>query len=236
MEFQKINTLFKRDANNISIPTSYTSPEFEYLANCKWECTEKIDGTNTRVELSSKNGKFTMDFKGRTDRALLPSKLVERMYQLFSLNELVEAFSLNKNIESDVTIYGEGYGKNIQAGGNYIPNGVDFRLIAIKVDNWWLRRDTLEEIAAKLGIEITPLIGYMTIPEAVDFVKKGFKSTIAENKDYNAEGLVLTTPDGLLFRNGERIMTKIKTMDFIKYHNKYGDTIVEQPVNPKYDQ
>lgn len=31
----------------------------------------------------------------------------------------------------------------------------------------------------------------MTIKEAEDFVKAGFKSLIAENKDYIAEGLVL---------------------------------------------
>ena len=33
MEYQKINTLFKRDANNIIIPTEYTLEEFEYLNN-----------------------------------------------------------------------------------------------------------------------------------------------------------------------------------------------------------
>lgn len=54
----------------------------------------------------------------------------------------------------------------------------------------------------------------MTIPEAIEFVRNGFKSTIAENKDYEAEGLVLKTPDGLLGRNGERLITKIKTKDF----------------------
>ena len=73
----------------------------------------------------------------------------------------------------------------------------------------------------------------MTIPEAIDFVKKGFKSTIAENKDYDAEGLVLKTPDGLLLRNGERIITKLKTCDFQKYKAKYGDGPAEQRVNPK---
>ena len=54
----------------------------------------------------------------------------------------------------------------------------------------------------------------MTVDEAIEFVKKGFKSTIAENKDYDAEGLVLKTPMGLLNRKGERIITKIKTCDF----------------------
>lgn len=62
--------------------------------------------------------------------------------------------------------------------------------------------------------EIVPLVGYMTIKEAEDFVKAGFKSLIAENKDYIAEGLVLKAPCGLLNRRGKRIITKIKYCDY----------------------
>ena len=86
-----------------------------------------------------------------------------------------------------------------------------------------------------MGIDIVPLIGYMTIPQAIMFTKKGFKSSIAENKDYDAEGLVLKTPNGLRLRNGERIITKLKTCDFRKFAAKYGENYTgEQPVNPHY--
>jgi hypothetical protein len=135
-----------------------------------------------------------------------------------------------------ITIFGEGYGKKIQDGGNYIKDGVDFILFDVRIGNWWLNRKACEDIANKLGIKIVPIIGHMTIKEAIDFVKKGFKSTISENKEYEAEGLVLKTPDGLLRRNGERIITKIKTIDFIKFKRKYGDEENPvQPVNPKYN-
>lgn len=40
-EYQKINTLFMRDENNIIIPDMFTCPEFEYLKDLKWEATEK---------------------------------------------------------------------------------------------------------------------------------------------------------------------------------------------------
>ena len=43
MEYPKINTLFKRDDNNIIIPSEFTIPEFTYLQNNIFECTEKID-------------------------------------------------------------------------------------------------------------------------------------------------------------------------------------------------
>lgn len=91
---------------------------------------------------------------------------------------------------------------------------------------------------------MVPLIGYMTIPQAIEFVKKGFKSKISEDKDLNAEGLVLRTTCGLRFRNGERIITKIKHCDFEKFKAVYGDSGLrfknednsnpEQSNNPKY--
>ena len=64
----------------------------------------------------------------------------------------------------------------------------------------------------------------MTIPQAIEYVKKGFKSSISENKDLDAEGLVLKTPNGLLARNGNRIIPKIKHCDFTKYKAVYGDS------------
>ena len=48
-EYPKINSLYKRDpekGNNI-ILGDFSLPEFFYLKDLLWECTEKIDGTNT---------------------------------------------------------------------------------------------------------------------------------------------------------------------------------------------
>lgn len=53
MEYPKINTLFKRDENNIIIPSEYTLSEFEYLKYCPFECTEKIDGNRIITKLKT---------------------------------------------------------------------------------------------------------------------------------------------------------------------------------------
>lgn len=236
MEYQKINTIFKRDSNNIIIPTLFTCDEFEYLKDCKWECTEKIDGTNMRIELfKDENDNLIVEYHGKTDKANIPALLLDRMKELFDNIDFTEIFpSFTKN--DTITIYGEGYGKKIQNGGNYIKDGNDFILFDVRYNNFWLRRDALEDIANKLHIKIVPLIGYMNIQEAIEYVKKGFKSTIAENKDYDAEGLVLKTPNGLRFRNGDRIITKIKTCDFNKFKAKYGDDLnVHQELNVHYE-
>lgn len=211
MEYQKIQTLFKRDDKKVIIPTEYTLEEFKYLENCKFECTEKIDGTNMRIEISNNE----VCYKGRTDKANIPNHLFEYMNNTFSKDKILSLFKE----DTVATIYGEGYGIKIQSGGNYISNGVGFILFDVKIGDWWLNRKDCEDIAQKLGINIVPIIGYMNIPEAIEYVNKGFKSTISENKEYNAEGLVLRTPNGIKLRNGERIITKIKTIDFIQYRN-----------------
>lgn len=221
-KYQKIQTLFLRDDKNIIIPDQFTYPEFEYLKDNKWECTEKIDGTNIRIELDfyvHDDGvrEVNVNFKGRTDEATIPAHLYRRLEELFNNVNWLEIFDITST--TSITLYGEGYGTKIQKGGNYISSGVDFILFDVKVDKWWLQRDAVEDIANKLNIKIVPLIGYMTIPEAVEYVRRGFKSTIAENKDYEAEGLVLKTTTGLLRRNGERLITKIKTVDFRKYRD-----------------
>ena len=224
-EYQKIQTLFKRDERNIIIPDQFTYPEFEILKDLKWECTEKIDGTNIRIELESSGNPedgIIMSFKGRTDKAVIPEHLLAKLNWIFDRERLMEVLNITDETQDcNITLYGEGYGAKIQKGVNYISNDVNFILFDVKIGKWWLDRESIKDIANKLGISAVPLMGYMTIPEAIEYVKKGFKSTIAENKDYDAEGLVLKTPCGLLKRDGERLITKIKTVDFRKYQLAY---------------
>ena len=80
MEYQKIQTIFKRDERNIIIPSLYTLPEIEYLKNNIFECTEKIDGTNIRIEVQGKE----ITFKGRTNKANIPSHLLSYLHGILS--------------------------------------------------------------------------------------------------------------------------------------------------------
>ena len=68
--YQKINTIFMRDVNNIIMPyNDFVSSELEWLRNCKFDATEKIDGTNMRIEVSCKliEGEMRMvvEYKGK---------------------------------------------------------------------------------------------------------------------------------------------------------------------------
>ena len=247
--YQKINTIFKRDENNIIMPDAeFAIPELEWLRNCKFDATEKIDGTNIRIEVvpalnvissaSHRNDPFMfiVRYMSKTDNAQVPPHLLKYLKETYTKEKVLEALELPEYISEEYcsekrynkiedipmyTIYGEGYGVKIQKGDNYIKDGVGFIVFDVKVGNMYLLRPNMEEIASKLGAPAVPYMGQFTVDEAIEFVKKGFKSTIAENKDYDAEGLVLKTPNGLMTRRGERIVFKIKTCDFVKYRNKY---------------
>ena len=271
--YQKINTIFMRDAKNVIMPyDGFTEPEFEYLRGLKWRGEEKIDGTNMRIEVTKaevwddpmepsklEGVEFAVRIAGKTDNAQIPPKLKKFMEENYPDEKVFAALGLKKFIPVEewvehkwvtsdgitpsydaipeiYTIYGEGYGAGIQkAGGNYISNGVGFIVFDVKVNDIYLLTSARDEIATKLGAPIVPFMGYFTIDEAIDFVRKGFKSTIAENKEFIAEGLVLRTDLGLRNRMGKRLIVKVKYEDFKKYRNVYGtDEKVDQPVNENY--
>lgn len=222
--YTKIDTCFKRDLDhgsktyNCIMPEwGFTRPEFEVLKDLKWEATEKIDGTNMSYFFSfdPSTGNSIFEIHGKTEAANIPAHLLAKMQKLVTEEKMKEIF-IKEDTPGPITIqvFGEGYGTKIQKGGNYIKDDVDFILFDVKVGNIFLTREACEDVAKNLGVKIVPLMGHMTLQEAIDFVDKGFKSTIAENKDYDAEGLVLKAPLGLLDRRGQRIITKIKTCDF----------------------
>ena len=267
--YQKINTIFMRDANNVIMPYDpFTEPEFEYLRHNKWHASEKIDGTNMRIEVTKEivpsetsvvsevaGVKFNVRFAGKTDNAQIPPKLLKFMEENYPKEKVFAALGLKEFIPTEewesehnwleydqipniYTIYGEGYGVGIQkAGGNYIKDGVGFIVFDVKVNDIYLKTDVRDEIATKLGAPIVPFIGYFTLDEAIDFVRKGFVSTISENREYMAEGLVLRTDLGLRNRMGKRLIVKIKYEDFQKYRAVYGtDEKVDQPKNENYSR
>lgn len=228
MEYPKIQTLFKRDEKNLIIPGSYTLDEFLYLENNLWEATEKIDGTNVRIEVEPihdgdasecfKGNKLSI--KGRTDNAQMPTMLMERLNGLFSIEKLATAFPDITSKPMRMTLFGEGYGKKIQGcGSRYIKDGVDFILFDVNIEGWWLRINDTMDIARKLGIKHVPYLGPMTLHNALAKVSEGFKSAIAEDETLEAEGIVLKALLGIKDRKGNRIMTKIKTKDIRQWNN-----------------
>lgn len=208
--YHKIMTVFKRDPENrykTLLIGEFGKPEFEYLATNRWIFTEKIDGTNVRVMWDGQQ----VLYRGRTERAQMPTFLLDKLHATFPPGVLREAFP-DMAPERSVTLYGEGYGARIQKGGNnYIPNGVDFILFDVRMGDVWLRRESVEDIGGRLAITVVPEVGSGSLWEAVAIVKEGLISLVA---DRPAEGLVMRPEIELVDRLGHRVITKIKGRDF----------------------
>lgn len=206
-EYHKIDTVFKRDPETRHkklILGDYSNDTFEYLAINRWVFTEKVDGTNIRVMFRDNR----VEFGGKTDAAMIPAFLVDRLRQRFDTPEQLERMSAQ--FPDGACLYGEGYGAKIQNGGNYRQDQ-DFVLFDVRVGEWWLTRDSIEDVASKLVLDVVPIIGWGTLLDMVAMAKKGFPSTWG---DFRAEGIVARPVVELKMRRGDRIITKIKCKDF----------------------
>jgi len=200
-EYHKIQSVLKRDERSHKfIVGEFSLPEFEFLRNCEWEWSEKIDGTNIRIGWDGEK----VSFGGRTDNAQIPTFLYAKLAEIFTAGRFAG--------QPPMTLYGEGFGARIQkGGGNYIPNGCDFALFDVLVDTWWLRREDVADVAAKLGIRTVPDLMRCSLLDAISHTRVGFVSSFG---GFQAEGLVGRPMVELFARNGDRIITKMKSKDF----------------------
>jgi hypothetical protein len=209
-EYHKIQTVYKRDPatnHKTLLEGDYSLPEFEWLAGNEWVFTEKVDGTNIRVMCDA----ATVTFGGKTDAAQIPAKLVARLQERFAT---ADVFRTVFGENASVCLYGEGYGAGIQKGGVYRPDQ-DFVLFDVKVGDWWLQREDVEDVAAKMGLDVVPVIGRGTLADMVEITRKGFTTTWALHGSTTiAEGIVARPATELRTRSGERLITKIKHSDF----------------------
>lgn len=118
--------------------------------------------------------------------------------------------------EVPVYIYGEFFGKKIQAGGNYDKEKNRFSVFDICQQGWFVPIDILFDYCERLGLDVVPYLGKATIPEAENMVREGFKTHVpdAANPDYLEEGIVARPVVPIKDTRGKRIIVKIKTCDY----------------------
>lgn len=211
--YHKIHAPFKRDMSKKDKPlilNDWTCLEFEILKDIEWTAYEKIDGTNIRIHFDGNE----VVVGGRTEAALIPNHLLGILKDTFTVDKLKEIFP-DLNEDTELTIYGEGYGYKIQKGDKYFsnPKEVGFILFDINVSGWWLKYEDLLDISEKLGVKIVPKVAEGTLSELMELVSNGLKSKFG---DFYAEGVVAKPVCELFKRNRERILTKIKHVDFFK--------------------
>ena len=269
--YTKINTLYKRYQNlgKVALPNKawmvfqnkiiigdFSDDYMDYVKGLKFDCFEKIDGTNSKIVYFPSTGECFPG--GKTDNAdivgtgqkVMLEEIIERikptLAELFpkesakftpALNDKnqIQYYEAETGTKMDVTpetvneyrfavkleevpvyIYGEFFGKKIQSGGNYDKDKNRFSIFDICMQGWWIPIDMLNEYAEKLGLDVAPYIGQMTVEEAEKMVMKGFKTTVPDvsNPDYLAEGIVARPVVPIKDPRGKRIIVKIKTCDY----------------------
>lgn len=207
IEYPKIYPPFKRSVEkgkkNQLLIGQYSKPEFEVLKDLPWNWTEKVDGTNIRIGWDG----HTVTFAGRTEVSIVPDNLSSWI----NANLPEELFEQEFG-DTEVILYGEGCGKGIQTAGKIYSDEQEFVLFDVKVGQWWLNRDGVSKIATSLGLLIAPTVLEGTIQEAIDLVSKGLYSKWDSSQF--AEGIVGRVPLGLLSRDRQPLLMKIKRKDF----------------------
>jgi hypothetical protein len=207
--YHKIPTICMRQESKPFklIEGKYREPEFELLKDIEWTFTEKVDGTNIRIMWDG----YNVVFGGRTENAQIPSHLVNKLNELFTGTKIEQIFEQVFG-ESKVILFGEGYGAKIQKGGGNYSKDQEFVLFDVKVGEWYLKREDIEGVAEKFSLKVVPIIAKGNLQTGIDLVKNGLKSQWG---DFIAEGLVAKPSVDIFNRRGKRIITKIKTEDFI---------------------
>jgi hypothetical protein len=218
-EYQKVQTPFKRDPATKKLlveERSWTDFAIGAIADSSdWFFTEKIDGTNIRVIWDG----YRASYSGRTDNATFSSNQDLAIRTKF-LGEEAETLFEQQFGANPAVLYGELYGAGVQSGGNY-RSDLDFILFDVRIDDLWLHRPAVEDVARGMNVDVVPVIlgedQDANLWDAIKTVSKGMGSQVAlknSGNDVFAEGLVGTTYSGLLNRRGERIIVKVKHRDF----------------------
>lgn len=206
--YPKIYGPYKRHTEgplkNKLIHGDWTLEEFALLQDLNWHWTEKIDGTNVRVGWDG----HSVRFGGRTDNAQMPTTLLAHLQDAFPEELFEQRFG-----DQEVTLYGEGHGPKIQKVGALYGDEVSFTLFDVRVGKWWLKPGDVRGVAESLGVHHVFQFPEMRPWEAMEIVGQGLGSSFG---GFLAEGLVGRAPGGLLTRSGERIMMKVKTVDFFQ--------------------
>lgn len=212
IEYPKIDNLYKRNPDKKSelIIGQFTRPEFSTIH--AWDVSEKIDGMNVQIKFH-RTFPASFDIDGRTESTQFTIGQEEFLLNYGDnvrghVSHILNAYDLDS-----LTLYGELYGPKIQAGGNY-SQSLGFRAFDMLVnDKVWLSPDDVRKNAEEAGIEMAPNLGTMTTAGLFMMVAAGFKSTFADNQDYDAEGIIAKPPWNLYDQRGKRVMFKLKTKD-----------------------
>jgi hypothetical protein len=252
VKYPKINSLYKREYTTLDLKTGqlvfldkgksgnrliegdYACQEFESIKY--WTVTEKIDGTNIRVQFNRRftemecgnasifdRDEGTVKIHGRTDNAKLEPGLYALLSEAFTIAKFQEIFP----DANDVVIFGEGFGGKIQLppGKRDNPYGkeLQFAIFDVCIDGIWLERANVHSVALQFHMTGVPLLEVdisdkfgeeflWTKEQIVEYVKSW---PLSYRGTASMEGIVARSSPLMRFRTETKpIMFKLRCKDF----------------------
>jgi len=184
------------------------------------ECyaTEKIHGTSTHISYNHAEQKVHFSSSGESHT---------KFVSLFDETALLKAFK--ENFNSDVVVFGEGYGGKQQKMSHTYGPELKFIVFEVKVDDYWLSVPNAEDVAIKLGLEFVHYVRIPTTIEAIDAERDADSVQAVRNgmgSGHPREGVVLRPLIEMKTNDGKRILSKHKS-------DKFGETATPREVNPE---
>ena len=206
----------------IRLPVEY----HEKLFNLECVVVEKIHGENFRLGVDEK-GKFigqkNNEFRNLEDHPNW-NKLSEKAKNEIDviLNWALPQYKYN------IVFFGELYGKGMQGGFDWDFNGLRILWFDIKMDDNYFGHDGKQKLFTTLGLDSPPIIGVMTIKEALELDIENIKSRVSLSP--YIEGVVIT-PNQMheWWKFQDRLIIKYKTKKFAE--EKQGKHKSEKPIN-----
>ncbi len=209
LKYHKIDNIYESAGKGKLKNGHYKNENVPFLMFNTWIAKEKIDGTNIRIMWDGKDIKVG----GRTDNANLPKGLLDKINVLLDKTKFHSVFE-----DKVVYLYGEGYGRDIQAVGSLYSEDYNFILYDILIGKFWLEIQDIEDIGKLLGLDVVSSFA-AKLEDMLEFCKKGFDSKIGNAP---AEGLVATPFGGFKDRAGNRIIVKMRCAELKKLEVKDG--------------
>jgi hypothetical protein len=191
------------------IPNLYKNQKILLFKECF--ALEKIHGTSTHISWRGSNIHF---YSGGLSQ--------EDFTNIFDEDDLACKFAELGN--SEVTIFGEGYGGKCQRMEE--TYGDDYRFVAfeVKIGKCWLNVENAYDVAHnQMGLDFVPFRKIPCDMEHIDeqmLLPSEQSEKLGVSSDAVREGVVLRPPVEVRCNNGERIMAKHKNKQFHERSNQ----------------
>lgn len=215
-KYEKFSSPFKKDDKFFN-----TIEMAQNLPVGTWIKTEKIDGTNIRIILT-KPEEGMLQVKREVhiaSRKLILNREDKGSNQYLdclkdvNLHKIEEYF---KDVDSTVTIYGEGYGAGVQKGGIYSKEK-RFRVFDIRIGEAYQDFEYVKKVCLDNQLNLVPIIGEVreiTYGECHNSLVKFKETLLKEGDGGKPEGIVYKFEPVLLNKYKERLIFKVKFKDF----------------------